>query len=80
MYQISLGAIMDRAMMIFPWVVTLIVIGYIAAVGVHIHNEGVEWEQACKESNGYPTSATVMDFHSKVTRLCINPQSVVQVD
>jgi len=71
---------MDRAIMIFPWIITLVVIGYIGAVGFHFHNENIEWEQRCKEANGYPTYTNVMDFHSKVSRLCINPQSVVEVD
>ena len=70
---------MNKAIMIFPWIVTLLVVGYVIAIGVDFHNQDIEWQQKCKEANGYPTQTKVMDFHSNVTRLCIKPEAVVDM-
>ncbi len=71
---------MDRFATYFPWVVTLLLIAYIGFISIQFHDQGMDWEQKCKQDNGYPTNQAYMDWHSKWHRLCINPRSVVEVD
>lgn len=71
---------MKYAAMLLPWTITFMVIGYIMFVMSTIHQEDVDWQQKCKQDNGYPTQMMYMDYHSQWHRLCINPRSVVEID
>ncbi len=71
---------MDRFATYFPWVVTFLLIGFLGFTAVNLNSDNMDWEQKCKQDNGYPTNQAYMDWHSKWHRLCINPRSVVEVD
>jgi hypothetical protein len=71
---------MNKFAMYFPWFITMVVLGFLAFVGVNLHDGNTSWEQKCIQDNGYPTKMAYMDYHSNWHRLCINPRSVVEVD
>jgi len=71
---------MNKFAIYYPWVVTFFFLGFVMITVVDLRTSNMEWQEKCKQDNGYPTAIFYMDWHSKWHRLCINPRSVVEVD